>query len=241
MFFRRPSTELGSALLLALPSLVMIPLGMLAPAMTLNQMNEAVNFDTDVATVLSTGSKPMAIVLGLLKVMLSGFSSAGTYAFNKNLISRMKQLFAYSYVIPFGILLVIYPFLIWMPNLYMQIWLPEEKYKPLVSEYIPLFFYGVWFDVIAQGFFFLMLAMNTPFNALGEAILKYAFQIAISFIMGAIYPTNARAIGYCYLMTSIADFVLGILFLICPFYKYLKKKNDPNVSNSQVETPLINE
>ena len=234
MFISKPSPDLCSALMLCLPSLIIIPFGMLAPAATLSKMNSAAGKNIDVATTLNAGSKPMAIILTLLKTLLSGFMSSGTWAFNKGLISRVKQLFVYSLVVPLGILAVIYWLLIFYPYSFMQIWL-DEKYKPLVEEYIPLFFYGVWLDVVCQLLFFLMMVMNQPLNAVAEAVCKYSFQVAISFILAAAFPHNARKIGFAYLITSIGDLVFSCLFLTCPFYKYLHKKDD----TAAINEPLI--
>ena len=238
MFLEKPSKNLWYTFKMSIPALLQIIVNASGPLIVTSAVTLAASHigqTTNVSTVYSTSAKPLMIVMMGIMGAVSGLNTAATFSYHKGDMKRVKALALCSLVLPFIILAVIWPMMVFKPNLVMGIWINENEMIKWVSKITPKLFYTLPLVPINLVISSLIIVLGKSGLAILPCFTKFFTLILSLIFLYKRFSNNPENLLYCCNIADVEDFICN---LICALYALKEAK--PYIESFKVpDSPLL--
>ena len=232
------SPEFFQMLKLSVPGIIQIMAIITSPiiiATLLSHSAEGTAEGSLISTVYSVSYKPYQILVSTVVGAMSGLLPAATYALQKKDISRMRKLTISAMFLPYVVILVFWPLMVFKPDPIMDIWLDDADLKELVPSITPKIFYAIVLEPISTLFCSLLVILGRYWLATSVYVVELVVLITVSLIYFFTNSSDPTQILYSYVFSdSVNCIYASILMFIC-----LKQMNSPSYNTSLLSNDAL--
>ena len=242
-FKDKPIPELWECLRLSLPHTIQLIFSVANPLIMQSFLTStAKEQGTLVATIYATAQTPYSLVDSGIINLISGLTPAATFAYHKNNYQRMRDLSKWACIMPYAILVVLWPMMVFKPTIIMGIWISDPSMTVWVEKIVPIMFYTMLLDPIAEVCAGLLNIIKREFLCTSAYVVKTTVLVITALILK--YTTHdSQKVLYSMTTSDCVNFLYcgSLLYYAAKDILFAKTERESDLESSSdiTKAPLI--
>lgn len=185
-------------------------------------------------TVFATSTKVYTITVLCIAGALSGVIPSTTWAFHNSKMRRFTKLVLYSLVLPFMLLAIIWPIMVFFPKIILRLWIDNEEMLAWVPKISPMQFYSMLVEPISNVMSLLLVVLKRPLLTVIGMVVKNLVVVGGAIAIFVTVKDNPRTVLFCYVIQDAAYLIYCIIAFSVVF-----KKAKHQMEQSTLESALL--